>query len=92
MKPYSYALTAIALTACQMAAAQTTVPAAVVPATPAAKDASSLATPAALAPNAPAAEPRIIRGNDQVVAPAKVVPGFDGPTEAFFTDLAMHIY
>ena len=83
MKPYSYALTAIALTACQMAAAQTTVPAAVVPATPAAKDASSLATPAALAPNAPAAEPRIIRGNDQVVAPAKVVPGFDGPPVSF---------
>lgn len=71
MKPYSYAFTAIALAACQMATAQTptVAPAVVVPAGSTAEGS--------------AAEPRIIRGNDQVIAPAKVVPGFDGPPVTF---------
>ena len=70
MKIYSYALTAVALAMCQICAAQ------------------SLGAPQNLAPTAPLTqpmeatqtsdEPRIIRGNDQVIAPAKPAPWIDG--------------
>ena len=85
MKPYSHALTVIALAACQVAAAQTpnSIPAAVVPAAPAGGAASNLANPAALVPGVSAAESRIIRGNDQVIAPAKALPGFGGVPVTF---------
>lgn len=84
MKPYSSALTAIALAVYQMAAAQTPEP---VPSSGVSGAsvgvASAPATPAALAPSAPAAEPRLIRGNDRVIAPVKATPGFDGPPVTF---------
>jgi general secretion pathway protein D len=70
MKIYSYALTVVALAICQICTAQ------------------SLGAPQNLAPTAPTAqpieaahtsdEPRIIRGDDQVIAPAKPAPSFDG--------------
>ena len=101
MTLYKYALTAVALAACQIAAAQT-------PAAPAnaasAKDTSAAApssTSSAPAPavanpaeadktpppaaqaDAAASEPRIIRGNDRVIAPGKTAPRFDGAPVSF---------
>ena len=71
MKIYSYALTAVTLAICQVCTAQSLEPA--------------LTSAAALAPAAvdqatginTTDEPRIIRGNDQVIAPAKPSPWLD---------------
>ena len=70
MKIYSYALTAVALAMCQICTAQSlgaaTTPA---PAPTAADSTIGVNT---------SNEPRIIRGNDQVIAPAKQAPWLDG--------------
>jgi general secretion pathway protein D len=70
MKPYQYALTALAAVTCHWASAQTPV---VVPA------------PAATASSAPTAseEPRIIRGNDRMTAPSAAVAPIVGSPSAF---------
>lgn len=70
MKIYSYALTAVALAICQICTAQSLGPAL----TPA-------PAPTAAEPTTDthvSDEPRIIRGNDQVIAPAKPAPWLDG--------------
>ena len=71
MKIHSYALTAVALAMCQICTAQSLGQAL----TPA--PALAVADPTAASHISD--EPRIIRGNDQVIAPAKPVPGLDGP-------------
>ena len=71
MKIYSYALTAVALAICQICTAQSlgqTLTPAPVPA---------VAETTAAIPISD--EPRIIRGNDQVIAPAKPAPSLEGP-------------
>lgn len=69
MKPYQYALTALAAVTCHWASAQTAV---VVP------------TPAAASAASPASEePRIIRGNDRMTAPSAAVAPIVGAPSAF---------
>ncbi|MDD2713235.1 MAG: type II secretion system secretin GspD, partial [Simplicispira sp.] len=65
MTLYRYALSAVALAACQLVAAQNPAP-----------------PPAPLAPDS-STEPRLIRGNDRVIAPAKASAAFDGPPISF---------
>ena len=90
MTSYRYALTAIALAACQMAAAQAQQVAPVAPGTNLTTESAGPVVPASVvsAPKADGAadkaqstdsvssstEPRLIRGNDRVIAPAKAVP------------------
>ena len=69
MKIYSYALTAVALALCQVCAAQGLEPALAASPPPASADPSTSASAND--------EPRIIRGNDQVIAPAKPSPWLD---------------
>jgi general secretion pathway protein D len=69
MKPYQYALTALAAVTCHWASAQTAV---VVPA-PAAASAASTASE----------EPRIIRGNDRMTAPSAAIAPIVGAPSAF---------
>lgn len=77
MTPYQHALTAVALAACQLAAAQTQGGPVVA--------GQSTVSAAATAPaegsttGAAASEPRLIQGNDQVVGPVKPAPRLDGP-------------
>ena len=69
MKTYSYALTVVALAMCQICTAQSLEPALASAPAPAAADlATGIHT---------SDEPRIIRGNDQVIAPAKTSPWLD---------------
>ena len=70
MKIYSYALTAVALAMCQICTAQSLGAAT----TPAPAPTAADSTIAVNTSN----EPRIIRGNDQVIAPAKQAPWLDG--------------
>lgn len=81
MKIHSYALTAFALAICQIATAQSLARA------PARSVAASVGADLAVFNSTAATgqtlddsvnEPRIIRGNDQVIAPAKSAPGLDG--------------
>ncbi len=69
MKTYSYALIVVALAMCQICTAQSLEPALASAPAPAAADlATGIHT---------SDEPRIIRGNDQVIAPAKTSPWLD---------------
>ena len=93
---YRYALTAVALAGCQLAPIQAQQSAAV-PGTNLVTDSAASAAPAALptvkspettskgqATDAePVAEPRIIRGNDRVVAPAKPSQPIEGAPVSF---------
>ena len=93
---YRYALTAVALAGCQLAPIQAQQSAAV-PGTNLVTDSAASAAPAALpkvkSPEAnskgqatdaePVAEPRIIRGNDRVVAPAKPSQPIEGAPVSF---------
>jgi general secretion pathway protein D len=69
MKPYQYALTALAAVTCHWASAQTPV----VASAPAAASAASTASE----------EPRIIRGNDRMTAPSAAVAPIVGAASAF---------
>ncbi len=69
MKPYQYALTALAAVTCHWASAQTPV----VASTPASASAASTASE----------EPRIIRGNDRMTAPSPAVAPIVGAPSAF---------
>ena len=88
MTPYRYALSAVALAACQMVAAQTPAPLSQ-PYQPSLVTSTTAASPLGQAKAAmPAAsdsgaEPRVIRGNDRVIAPPKATPAFDGPPITF---------
>ena len=79
------AFTAVALAVCQSATAQAPSQPALAPGAaffvPATDAVSGRATPAAPSPSAEEAErePRIIRGNDQVIAPAVAAPAPSGP-------------
>ena len=99
MTSYRYALTAIALAACQMAAAQAQQVAPVAPGTNLTTESAGPVVPASVvsAPKADGAadkaqstdsvssstEPRLIRGNDRVIAPAKAVPRIEGAPASF---------
>lgn len=99
MTPYRYAFTAVALAVCQMAAAQAQPEAPDSPGTNLTTESGAPVIPAgsAAAPNSPAAavkpqaadaapasnEPRFIRGNDRVIAPAKAVPPVTGAAVSF---------
>lgn len=77
MTPYQYALTAVALAACQLAVAQTPV----APSIAAGQSTAPALTSAEGTPTPEAAvnEPRIIRGNDKVTGDIKPVQRLDGP-------------
>jgi general secretion pathway protein D len=97
MTLYRYALTAIALAICHLAVAQSpgaqparAADGAVQPGMPGgtaefAVDGAATATPRTptTAPETKGTEPRTIRGNDRVVAPAKPAPRFEGAPIAF---------
>ncbi|MBY0454918.1 MAG: type II secretion system secretin GspD [Burkholderiaceae bacterium] len=96
MISYRYALSAVALAVCQLTAAQTPSDAPVVPTAPLSSAVLLTTTgPAAVAPvsgssnittatpDPVATEPRILRGTDRVIAPAKAPLGFDGPSVTF---------
>ena len=89
MTPYRYAFTAIALAACQMAAAQAQQAVPVAPGTNLTTESAGPVVPASAVPapkagGAPAStEPRLIRGNDRVIAPAKAVPPIEGAPVSF---------
>ena len=89
MTSYRYALTAIALAACQMAAAQAQQAVPVAPGTNLTTESAGPVVPASAVPapkagGAPAStEPRLIRGNDRVIAPAKAVPPIEGAPVSF---------
>lgn len=77
MTPYQYALTAVALAACQLAVAQTPV----APSIAVGQSTAPALTSAEGTPTSEAAvnEPRIIRGNDKVTGDIKPVQRLDGP-------------
>ena len=99
MTPYRYAFTAVALAVCQMAAAQAQPEAPASPGTNLTTESGAPVIPAgsAAAPNSPASavkpqaagtppaanEPRILRGNDRVIAPAKAATPVAGAAVSF---------
>ena len=85
MTPYRYALSAVALAACQLVAAQTLAPApqSLVTSTTGATPLGKTAVAAVAAVPDSTTEPRLIRGNDRVITSAKASPAFDGPPITF---------
>ena len=90
MTHYRYALTTVALAVCQFAVAQAPQNTEALPGTNVVTEsgaASKAATPAsasaAKADEAKTTEPRLIRGNDHIVAPARTVPPIEGAPVSF---------
>ena len=78
---YRYALSAVALAASQLVAAQTSAQPSLVTSTTTVAPLGTVKAGAAEPDNT--TEPRLIRGNDRVIAPAKVPTAFDGPPVTF---------
>ena len=78
---YRYALSAVALAASQLVAAQTSAQPSLVTSTTTVAPLGTVKAGAAEPDNT--TEPRLIRGNDRVIAPAKVPAAFDGPPVTF---------
>lgn len=78
---YRYALSAVALAASQLVAAQTSAQPSLVTSTTTVAPLGTVKAGAAEPDNT--TEPRLIRGNDRVIAPAKVPATFDGPPVTF---------
>lgn len=78
---YRYALSAVALAASQLVAAQTSAQPSLVTSTTTVAPLGTVKAGAAEPDNT--TEPRLIRGNDRVIAPAKVPSAFDGPPVTF---------
>jgi general secretion pathway protein D len=90
MNQYRYALTTVALAVCQFAAAQAPRNAEALPGTnvvtesgAAPKATAPASASAAKADENKTAEPRLIRGNDRIVAPARTVPPIEGAPVSF---------
>lgn len=78
---YRYALSAVALAASQLVAAQTSAQPSLVTSTTTVAPLGTVKAGAAEPDNT--TEPRLIRGNDRVIAPAKVPAAFDGSPVTF---------
>ena len=78
---YRYALSAVALAASQLVAAQTSAQPSLVTSTTTVAPLGTVKAGAAEPDNT--TEPRLIRGNDRVISPAKVPAAFDGPPVTF---------